>query len=445
MIEICKPDAALAKVVLPQKAQPGISYVPSQFVLPFSHNEKQYVFHVLTKQMIEGTLPDSAHMGEGFDDLIEAMFLVPEGKDECAYYESVAQLMRLYGRTKGVPTYTIMPTLGCNARCVYCYEEGRKPVKMTPEHVEQTVRYILKTRANKKITLSWFGGEPLLCPEIIDHICDRLREENVPFRSIMVTNGSLITPGIIEKMRTRWNLGRLQISLDGAEPDYIARKRYYGDSDHYHAVLHTIGRLSEAGIHVTVRVNVDEGNWPGIPLLLDDMKRFVEHKEHVTVYFSPLMNVRAGEGDLGMWKKITDAAPLVDQAGFRTLAHLRSFRKFHANRCMADGGSEVIGPDGSLYPCEHCPPESRFGDIFNGTTDEKARREFCRTDRTREMCRKCTFLPDCTSFASCPWTDAHCKEAHRMNSIADLRYMLDRDKKQRAEQAQEPDEDDTVC
>ena len=300
MKEICKPDAALARVILPQKAQPGISYVPSQFVLPFSHNEKQYVFHVLTKQMIEGTLPDSAHMGEGFDDLIEAMFLVPEGKDECAYYESVAQLMRLYGRTKGVPAYTIMPTLGCNARCVYCYEEGRKPVKMTPEHVEQTVRYILKTRANKKITLSWFGGEPLLCPDIIDRICDRLREENVPFRSIMVTNGSLITPAIIEKMRTRWNLGRLQISLDGAEPDYIARKRYYGDSDHYHAVLRTIGQLSEAGIHVTVRVNVDEGNWPGIPLLLDDMKRVVEHKEHVTVYFSPLMNVRAGEGDLGM-------------------------------------------------------------------------------------------------------------------------------------------------
>ena len=78
MIEICKPDAALAKVFLPQKAQPGISYVPSQFVLPFSHNEKQYVFRVLTKQMIEGTLPDSAHMGEGFDDLIVFSFRITD-------------------------------------------------------------------------------------------------------------------------------------------------------------------------------------------------------------------------------------------------------------------------------------------------------------------------------------------------------------------------------
>lgn len=441
MIEICKPDAALAKVILPQKTQPGVSYVPSQFVLPFSHNEKQYVFHVFTKQLIEGTIPDSAHMGEGFDDLIKAMFLVPEGKDECAYYESVARMMRLYGQKKGVPTYTIMPTLGCNARCVYCYEEGRKPVRMTPEIVEQTIRYLLKTRSKEEITISWFGGEPLLCPDIIDHICDRLREENVSFQSIMVTNGSLITPGIIEKMLARWNLKRLQISLDGAEQDYIARKRYYADSDQYHTVLHTIGQLSEAGIRVAVRVNVDEDNWQGIPQLLDDMDRFVGHKENVTVYFSPLMNVRAGENDLAMWKKITDAAPLVNKAGFRPLAHLRSFMKFRANRCMADGGCEVIGPDGSLYPCEHCPPESRFGDIFNGTTDAQARYEFCRTDRTREKCRKCVFLPDCTSFASCPWVDAHCEEAHRINALSNLKQMLD----QRADQTEEPDDEDNVC
>ena len=445
MIEICKPDAALAKVILPQKAQPGISYVPSQFVLPFSHNGKQYVFNVFTKQLIEGELPDSAHAGEGFDDLIEAMFLVPEGKDECTYYESIARMMRLYGQKKGVSGYTIMPTLGCNARCVYCYEEGRKPVKMTPEIVEQTIRYILKTRSKENITISWFGGEPLLCPDIIDHICDRLREENVSFQSIMVTNGSLITPGIIEKMLTRWNLKRLQISLDGAEPDYIARKRYYADSDQYHAVLHTIGQLSEAGIRVAIRVNVDESNWSGIPQLLDDMDRFIGHKEHVTVYFSPLMDVRAGENDLAMWKKITDAAPLIEKAGFHALAYLRSFRRFRANRCMADSGSEVIGPDGSLYPCEHCPPESRFGDIFNGTTDEQARTEFCRTDRTREMCRKCVFLPDCTSFASCPWVDAHCKEARMMNTLTDLRHMLDQTNNQCTNQTEEPDEDETVC
>lgn len=438
---ICKPDAALAKLVLPKKAQPGVIYVPSQFVLPFSHNGRQYAFNTLTKQLIEADLPRSAHAGEGFDDLIETMFLVPEGKDECAFYESTARMMRLYGTKKGVPGYTIMPTLGCNARCVYCYEEGRVQVKMTPEIVEQTIRYILETRRNEKISLSWFGGEPLLCVDIIDHICDRLRAENVPFKSIMVTNGSLITPEIIEKMRTRWNLNYLQISMDGAEQDYIDRKRYYGSADRYHAVMRSISLLSEAGIRVAVRVNVDEGNWPGIPQFLDDMKRFVENKEQVSVYFSPLMSVRAGENDLAMWEKVIPATDLIREAGFRALAYMGPGKKFRSNRCMADGGSVVIAPDGSLYPCEHCPPGSRFGDVFNGTTDEAAEQEFRRADDTREKCRTCTFLPECTSYAKCPWVDAHCKESHAMNVLAGLKHLIDR----KEAQTQETDENDLTC
>ena len=441
MKEFCKPDAALAKLVLPQKAQPGVSCVSSQFVLPFSHNGKQYAFHLLTKQLIEAELPRSARVGEGFDDLIGAMFLVPEGKDECAYYESVTRMLRLYGKKPGVPIYTIMPTLGCNARCIYCYEEGVKQVTMTPEIVEQTVRYILKTRTKDTITLSWFGGEPLLCPDTIDRISDRLTEEGVPFRAMMVTNGSLITSEIIDRMLNRWKIYRLQITFDGAEPDYIARKRYYREADQYHTIMGMIGQLSEAGIIVAVRINVDEGNWPGIPRLLDDMKRYITDKERVSVYFSPLMNVRAGSDDLALWEKIVPATQLILDAGFTPLKYMGPFMRLRPNRCMADGGGEVIGPDGSLYPCEHCPPGSRFGDIFNGTTDEEARRTFCKADATRDMCRRCVFLPECTSFASCPWTDTHCREARELITIAALRRMID----SHSDHTEETDGNDPVC
>jgi radical SAM protein with 4Fe4S-binding SPASM domain len=441
MKEICKPDAALARVVLPQKVQPGVFYVPSQFVLSFSHKGTEYAFHTFTKQLIEARLPSSAHAGEGFDDLIEAMFLVPKDRDECAYYESIAGMMRLYGQKKGVPTYTIMPTLACNARCVYCYEEGVKQVSMTPEIVEQTIRYILETRTKDRITLSWFGGEPLLRPDVIDRITTRLTEEGVPFRSVIVTNGSLITPEIIDRMLGSWKLKRVQVSMDGAEPDYLARKRYYRDADQYRTVMDAIGRLSEAGITVTVRVNVDECNWPGIPQFMEDMRRGVKHKKHVSLYFSPLMNVRAGEDDLAMWEKIVAAGHLISDAGFKPYSYTAPSMKFRANRCMADGGSVVIGPDGSLYPCEHCPPESRFGDIFRGVTDENAKRTFTRADRTRDMCRSCTFLPECTSFASCPWVDAHCREMHMLVALDAMRRIID----SKGTFTEEPDGDDAVC
>ena len=118
--EIRKPDAKLVKLLPPVCPRPETTYIPSRFALPFAHNGKSYVFHNLTKQCIEGALPASAQAGEGYDDLIAAQFLVPENKDECAYYSQISALMRAYSKKKGIRGYTILPTLGCNARCVYC-------------------------------------------------------------------------------------------------------------------------------------------------------------------------------------------------------------------------------------------------------------------------------------------------------------------------------------
>lgn len=440
MNEIHKPDAAIARLFLPQKPRRGIRYIPSQFALPFTHNGKSYTFHTLTKQCLETALPEQAYPGEGFDSLIEAMFLVPEDRDECAYYQSIASMIRLYGKKEGISAYTIMPTLGCNARCVYCYEEGRAPITMTAETVEQTIRYITDTHEKQSVTLCWFGGEPLLCPDIIDRICEGLKQAGIPYHSHIITNGSLITPEILEKMTGLWKLKRVQISMDGAEPDYLARKRYFTDKGQYRAIMESISRISEAGIKLAVRCNVDDGNYDGIPQFLADLSRFVEHKNNVFVYFSPLMDVRAGENDLAFWRKLINVKPLIEKAGFRPVSFFGLSMKFKANLCMADGGGVVIGPDGSLYPCEHCPLESRYGDIVNGITDEDARASFCRTDLVRETCRHCPFLPECTSFASCPWKDAHCREARELIAIDSLKRLVEH-----SQESNTPDEDDLIC
>ena len=439
MNEIHKPDAAIARLFLPQKPRRGIRYIPSQFALSFTHNGNSYAFHVLTKQCIEIVLPDEAYPGNGFDPLIEAMFLVPEDRDECSYYQSVSSMMRIYGQKEGIPSYTILPTLGCNARCVYCYEKGRKPVKMSPEIVEQSIRYIINTHAKESVTLNWFGGEPLLCQSIIDHICEELLKTGITYKSHMITNGSLITPEILQKMTDLWNLKRIQVSMDGAESDYLARKRYVQEGNQYYNVMEAISQMSEAGIKVAVRCNVDDGNYDGIPQFLDDLSRFVVHKDNVLVYFSPLMEVRADENDLIFWKKLIQVRPLIEKAGFQAMSFNGLSMKFRANLCMADGGGVVIGPDGSLYPCEHCPPESCYGDIFNGVTDESARKEFCRTDQVREKCRRCPFLPECTSFASCPWKDTHCREARELIAMDTLKHLVE----QSAESA--PAEDEIIC
>ena len=426
MKEILKPDATLKKLLPPVEPRPEITYVASQFAVPFAHNGRQFVFHTLTKQCVESELPASARAGEGYDALIAAQFLVPEDRDECTYYSSISALMRMHGRKKGFELYVILPTTGCNARCVYCFEENRRPVTMTPEIVEQTIRFILDTRAGDETEIEWFGGEPLLCPEIIDRISEGLRDAGVSFRSSMITNGSLVTPEIVQKMTGLWNLKKIQVSMDGAERDYRFRKRYYADRDQYRAVMDAISRMSEAGIEVSIRCNADEENWDGIPQFLDDLNAGVHNKQNVGLFFAPLNAARLSDRDTALWEKIVNAKPLIRDAGFKPMESdgLRlQFRTFH---CMADSNSAVIDSDGTLHACTEFPEGSRYGDIFHGVTDKAAKDAFCRTDVVRDKCRKCPYLPDCTGFASCPVQDRHCREVRELITLYDLRRIIDR-------------------
>ncbi|MBE5808929.1 MAG: radical SAM protein [Clostridiales bacterium] len=410
MKEIQKKDKLLAKLLPGQKPRPGVVYRPSQFAVQAGGR----VWNTLTQQCLETALPQSARAGEGYDDLIRDYMLVPMDKDECRFYEGISAMMRAYNRKPGCFGYTILPTLGCNARCVYCYEQGMVQTRMSGETVAQVIRFILDTHAEDDVALSWFGGEPLLCPDIIDTITAALGEAGLRYHSSMISNGSLITPRIVEKMTGAWKLGSIQISMDGAERDYVARKRYLSGSDHYRAVIENIRRMAESGIRVAIRCNVDFDNWDGVPEMLLDMKELLPDKRNVQFYFAPLNAVRAGDDEAAMWERIVSAAPLLEDAGFTPMGWLVRSGPFQIFHCMADGGSVVIAPDGCLYPCEHCPPEARFGDIWRGVTDEAARRDFCRADRTREQCRGCSYLPLCTSFASCPVRDAHCRAIRDM-------------------------------
>ena len=438
MIEIRKPDVQISRILPPQQPQKGVVYVPSQFVLSFSAAGKEYVFNVLSKQLLQAKLPGGCRAGEGFDDLIKAGFMVPEGKDECAFYEKISKMIRAFHRSSGIRSFIILPTFACNARCVYCYEEGLVPTTMTPETAEQVVRFIMDNRCREgKVHIHWFGGEPLLGARTIDRICEMLRDAGVKYRSAMTSNGSLITPAILEKMTGLWNLKNIQISMDGAEADYCARKRYAAYQDEYHTVMNAISSLSEAGIQVKVRCNVDDENWPNIRQYLADMETGVKHKERVGIYFFPLFDMRVCQNNLPLWQAALDAKPWIRAAGFKATNHSETGWEFRVFHCMADEGNVVIAPDGSLYACDNFPPESRFGDIWHGVTDEAARSAFCRADQAQEKCRKCPFLPDCTCFASCPVKNSQCREVRHAVALDMLRRMVE-EKKEDIEAGETP-------
>ena len=71
---------------------------------------------------------------------------------------------------------TICPTMGCNFNCPYCFEDHGRG-KMSPEVQDDVVALaerMLDTSGSKNVGVTWFGGEPLLAPDIIESLSERL-------------------------------------------------------------------------------------------------------------------------------------------------------------------------------------------------------------------------------------------------------------------------------
>lgn len=65
---------------------------------------------------------------------------------------------------------TIAPTLKCNLCCPYCFEENKPLFVMDSDICDQIVKFVNKHNFAKKIRITWFGGEPLLCVREMDSL-----------------------------------------------------------------------------------------------------------------------------------------------------------------------------------------------------------------------------------------------------------------------------------
>lgn len=119
-------------------------------------------------------------------------------------------------------TLTINPTFACNFACPYCFEEGHPTNRMSDETEENVVRFV-KGYKPKNISVTWFGGEPLLEFNRIKSLTNKLKALNVGYNASMITNGYLLTK---EKANEFENLSinRVQITLDGVRDSHDCRR-----------------------------------------------------------------------------------------------------------------------------------------------------------------------------------------------------------------------------
>ena len=432
----------IERIIGMQKRADGQHYRLMTYVVQQPVDDGVLLYNTLTCSLALLT-PDEAADITAQQELIDRWFLVPQEHDDQKLCRQVRQMAALLkSAAKAITNYSILTTTGCNARCFYCYEKGTKPVTMTAETADKVVRHIVKHRGDEKVKISWFGGEPLVNAKVIDQICTELREQGVPFRSTMVSNGYLFDADKVQRARDLWQLQQVQITLDGTEQTYNRVKAYvYRDVNAFERVLTNISMLTAAGIRVIIRLNVDKHNIGEMTELVELLHQRFGTNKHLTIYSHELFGERTPEDEVEIFAQQTQLAQQIAACGYKS--HKWGLQKdINLNHCMADGdGGVVIAPDGNLGKCEHYIDSNFFGHIDSEEHDKAILRKFKERQADIDACATCFCYPQCIRLVMCA-DEFDCtpgKQQYLLSEMKDTmkyeyeRYLRKNDKEQEDE------------
>lgn len=341
--------------------------------------------------------------------LYQNWFLVPENNNDKKLCDQLMAVFSIYNKSNNkMHLYNILPTTDCNARCFYCFEHGIPRIMMSEQVAEDVAKYIIKTVSDEKITLRWFGGEPLYNIKAIDIIVDKMIENNIEFSSTMVSNGYLFDEETVKKAKNKWNLKAVQITIDGTEEIYNKTKAYiYKNSGSpYKRVMNNIKLLLDEEIDVNIRLNLERFNEENLYRLVDELyDNFGSHK-YLSVYVHLLIEncgaigVRSDVENEEMYQKLFKLEDFIKEKGFYDRLTISS--KIKTSACMADDdGAVLIRPDGKLGKCDSSINDKLIGSIYDDKIDQDVVAYWKEKSEPVGLCNTCQYYPQCIRLKHC--------------------------------------------
>lgn len=309
----------------------------------------------------------------------------------------------------------IMPHQNCNFRCVYCYEAFDKN-KMEPEVEAGLVKLAeqrLQSGRHKYFSVSWFGGEPLLAPDVIDRLSKQFmalaERYGVTYVASITTNGYLLNEDNIE-MLLRNRVKSFQVSVDGIREHHDRQRVKYGGQPTYDKITGNLQKMMSRPeqFRVIVRMNVGPENLPTAEAHLLAMKELVGGDDRFWMYFHNIGRW-GGQNDESMeicsesvMVKLTKMA--LDHGMSTTRA--TDWMGTNSTCYAASPSSFVVGVDGMLYKCTIALYEehNHVGRLLpDGTLElhEERMRLWTEGGSQDETCRSCFYAPVCQGD-SCP-------------------------------------------
>ncbi len=391
-------------------------YKLSRYNVVFNRDGNDYLWNTFTgalfrldqegKDYLSGfDTSDCSH--RFFKPLFDAGCIVDERYNELGKILVDEKAVMLNTAPKSIH-FTIAPGLGCNYNCVYCFEKDRTSLKvMTAKTRDEVCRYIIQlAEANpflEYIGITWFGGEPLIYPGIIEEISSVLicycEKRRIGYGAGIVTNGRLLD-GKTAMMLAKNRVSYVQLAMDGMG-EYYALQKGTTVRD-FEETVDNIVRCADI-IPITVRINISDSLDEALKLtdhLLKEKKldgKIKIYVAHIRDYKEKCMSVE--EKSHSNFLELEGEYIRLFGAGGRyskdSLFYVEPKRR--TTTCLSVCANNFcIGPEGELYRCEHHfgNPDYIVGSIEDGRFYSDLEVEYIKHNHPKK-CEECNMFPVC--------------------------------------------------
>jgi uncharacterized protein len=331
-----------------------------------------------------------------YQNLLKYGFIVDDDIDEESIV-SMARQQEIYDTS--MYNVIINPTLDCNLNCWYCYENKIKNSKISQSvinGIKKNIAYHYSVQPYRQLKLSFFGGEPFLCFDVIKELTEYAssfcKAKGVDLLMDFTTNGTLLSKEIIQFLAEYRCL--FQITLDGCREQHNKIK-YSSDRtiDEYEKAVDNIKLIQNIikQVHVFVRINFDKRTLSGFDSILKDIESL--DRDKTIIILKKIWQVNQQDVDKD---EIITAIEKLFALNF-TIDYYSQL-----GLCFAERLNEVvINYDGLAFKCTTITKfnkENSFGHLNNETGQimwNTNKLSHIVKDITTDKCKKCRMYPVC--------------------------------------------------
>jgi uncharacterized protein len=317
----------------------------------------------------------------------------------------------------------VLPTLDCNFRCVYCYEDHR-PSRMSPETVGALKKWLSTTiPLHKVVMLYWFGGEPLLQYDTVLSVSRHVklvaeRCGTLPVLHI-TTNGYLLSAARAKEL-TSSGIRDFQITVDGPAKTHDVLRLLRSGRGTFKRVFENICALAaiDEQVKITLRINFNQTNLDSIPDLMEMFPASLRHQ--LRIMFEPIFGdwALSAVHNLASDTLSDKLAEYSEKAATLRYDVVFGVSAVHSGKlvyCYAERESQyIVNFDGNVFKCSVCDfsPEQRVGHLGIDGTMHRHKAEW------QKWVGGVLFPPKCHSCAYLPLCMGGCRKT-QMRSASD--------------------------